>query len=223
MRHYIDQEFQEGFYKPLFGKKRHFIDLISIAIVAEDGREYYAVSNEFDLKSVWQDQWLRENVLEPIHADLCSKQNDFSKTYFSTLFAPFTVKSLKNLLKWYGKSNKQIAEEIKDFVQQDVIQQYQTLKYSPIDFYGYYSAYDHVLFCSLFGKMIDLPDGFPMYTRDLKQTLDEISESIEQDYSLKEDSDYPIQEGEHNALEDARWNKQLHEFLLKKQWQLSKV
>ena len=42
--------------------------------------------------------------------------------------------------------------------------------------YGYYSAYDHVVFSWLFGKMIDLPEGFPMYTIDLKQTLDELVE-----------------------------------------------
>ena len=48
MKYFLDTEFIEGFHKPLFGKKRHFIDLISIGIVCEDGREYYAVSNEFN-------------------------------------------------------------------------------------------------------------------------------------------------------------------------------
>ena len=48
MKYFIDCEFIEGFHKPLFGKRRHFIDLISIGIVCEDGREYYAISKEFD-------------------------------------------------------------------------------------------------------------------------------------------------------------------------------
>lgn len=32
MKYFLDTEFIEGFHKPLFGKRRHFIDLISIAI-----------------------------------------------------------------------------------------------------------------------------------------------------------------------------------------------
>src|SRR6185312_9353369 len=91
MRYFIDTEFIEGFHKPLFGKKRHFIDLISIGIVCKDGREFYAISKDFDLKSVWNKYdlkrvdvsgdvkniypegyymkkvyWLREKVLKPI-------------------------------------------------------------------------------------------------------------------------------------------------------------
>ena len=39
MKYFIDTEFIEGFHTPIFGKRRHFIDLISIAIVCEDGRK----------------------------------------------------------------------------------------------------------------------------------------------------------------------------------------
>jgi len=40
-------------------------------------------------------------------------------------------------------------------------------------FYAYYADYDWVVFAQLFGKMKDLPKGFPMYCKDLKQSLDE--------------------------------------------------
>ncbi len=43
MKYFLDQEFHEGFHKPIFGKKRHFIDLISIGIVSEDDRKFYAI------------------------------------------------------------------------------------------------------------------------------------------------------------------------------------
>ena len=56
MKYFIDTEFIEGFHKPLFGKRRHFIDLISIGIVAEDGREYYAISNGYRYKDA--DKWV---------------------------------------------------------------------------------------------------------------------------------------------------------------------
>ena len=37
----------------------------------------------------------------------------------------------------------------------------------PFELWGWYSAYDHVILCQLFGRMIDLPKGWPMYTKDL--------------------------------------------------------
>ena len=53
---------------------------------------------------------------------------------------------------------------------------------SPI-FYGYYADYDWVIFCWIFGKMIDLPEGFPMYCNDIKQLMTEhgITTKVEQD------------------------------------------
>jgi len=102
------------------------------------------------------------------------------------------------------------------------------------------SDYDWVLFCSLFGRMIDLPKGFPMYCIDLKQTLDEKAfnftshqlskmqyttvehnvlqylddtKQLDKVKHLKEHHLYPKQKNEHNALDDAKWNKKLHEFL----------
>lgn len=66
-------------------------------------------------------------------------------------------------------------------------------------FTAYYADYDWVVFCQLFGRMVDLPPDFPKYCRDLRQMLD--------DYDNLRRSDLPAQpEGtEHNALDDARW------------------
>lgn len=62
----------------------------------------------------------------------------------------------------------------------------------PPEVWGYYADYDWVLFCQLFGRMVDLPKGWPMYCRDLKQ--------------LAGDRRLPKQESqEHNALADAVW------------------
>ena len=93
------------------------------------------------------------------------------------------------------------------------------------EFYGYYADYDWVLFCSLFGRMIDLPKGFPMYCRDLKQMLDETAakgmypqshppKNLEDAVTMfKEQRNYPQQTNEHNALDDAKWNMELYKFL----------
>jgi len=220
MKYFIDTEFIEGFKKPLFGKKRHFIDLISIGIVAEEGREYYAISNEYRYKDA--DEWVQKNVIIPMYTQEISgdKRNHINAEHFH--------KCIPN-----GKSNKQIAEEIKHFCNPELF--LHNMAEPELEFYGYYADYDWVLFCSLFGRMIDLPKGFPMYCKDLKQYIDDAADKVlsvgvgthsagdkwyPKDYNeaqqwAKDHPLYPKQENEHNALSDARWNKKLYEFLIK--------
>ena len=71
------------------------------------------------------------------------------------------------------------------------------------EFWGYYADYDWVALCQLYGTMMDLPDGWPMYCRDLKQWCDQLGNP-----RLPEQG-----KGEHHALADARWNKLAWEFL----------
>lgn len=224
MKYFIDTEFIEGFYKPLFGKRRHFIELISIGIIDELGREYYAISNEFNPKLA--NQWVKENVIDKLEP----KEVSYS-----------TVAGIFHKINPIYKSNKQIANEIKEFIYEtsnihnpETISNLEQVKsLFPIEFYGYYADYDWVLFCSLFGKMIDLPKGFPMYCKDLKQIFDEKqalyfkekkfvpTENIKGKirgtwfHDLKNHIIYPYQHKEHNALEDAKWNYELYKFLNK--------
>jgi hypothetical protein len=58
--------------------------------------------------------------------------------------------------------------------------------------------------------MIDLPKRFPMYCRDLKQIMDE--KGLDKEWKRE---NCPDPEGEHNALVDARWNKKLHDLIIK--------
>src|SRR5712675_2913217 len=69
MRYFFDTEFYED------GKT---IDLISIGIVAEDGREFYAVSQDAQLHRV--SDWVRSNVLPrlPAYGDPAWKPRDLS-------------------------------------------------------------------------------------------------------------------------------------------------
>ncbi len=263
MKYFISTKFIEGSQKErfpfsLFRKEtKPTIDLISIGIVAEDGREYYAISKDFNLKKAWNRlqiseteswgindkrnniYWVRENILNPIFEELVNKDLNYDKIRILEVINNFSFKYFKYLINKYGKTNKQISEEIKDFVSQK-----QLLKigidhygftsnalethegriacikhnFNQPEFYGYYSDYDWVAFCWLFGKMNDLPDGFPMYCIDLKQEMDRIEKSYNtKDSNLifraKDLPNYPKQTNEHNALEDARWNKKLYDFL----------
>lgn len=65
------------------------------------------------------------------------------------------------------------------------------------ELWGYFADYDWVVFCQLFGRMVDLPQGMPMYCRDLKQEM--ARRHLQKDV-------LPEQDGTaHNALADARW------------------
>jgi hypothetical protein len=216
MKYYLDTEFIEGFHKPLFGKRRHHIDLISIGIVREDGREYSAISSEYKYDDA--SDWVKENVIRPlykskVHGDA---RNNCDETNFH---------------KYYGRPHANILHEIRNFFGVYNNALYDTVP-DGIEVYGYFCDYDWVLFCSLFGRMIDLPKGFPMYCRDLKQELDNLADSGEMsgptiamsDASnfltkerrlmlLKEHTNYPKQTEEHDALADAKWNYQLHRFI----------
>ncbi len=170
MKYFIDTEFSER------GPK-HPIELISIAIVAEDGREFYAIN------SVWYgflarrraSKWVQENVLSrlPTGADMDVSNGGSPR------------------LAWEGSrrmSISQIGKEILAFIGND----------PEPEFWGYYADYDWVVFCQIFGAMIDLPKGWPMFCMDLKQLCQEkgnpklpnMSNSIE-----------------HHALYDARETK----------------
>lgn len=72
------------------------------------------------------------------------------------------------------------------------------------EFWGYYSDYDWVVICQMYGCMVDLPKGWPMYCRDIRQLADGL-----------EIKNLPRQESEkeHNALSDARWNLEAYQYI----------
>lgn len=197
MKYFIDTEFIED------GKT---IDLISIGIVAEDGREYYAINGECDFRKA--DDWVLQNVLLPIGLNRQGLRypnptmegfHGLDRTYVDKA-APFI------------KPKIQIKQDILNFVGYDLESNSligwdalngKSLPDCSVEFYGWYCDYDWVVFCQLFGKMIDLPNGFPMYCKDIKQMCDDLG-----------NPKLPLQyEDEHHALNDARWIKTAYEFL----------
>ena len=157
MKYFVDTEFYED------GKT---IDLISLGVVAEDGRELYLCNREAQLHRV--NDWVRANVLPklPPYGD------------------PAWV------------TRQEIADQLMLF----------TGDPTKISFVGYYCDYDWVVICQLFGTMMDLPKHFPMWCYDLKQLSVDVG-------SPK----HPLDpKDEHNALADARWNRDLYAFLVSK-------
>lgn len=154
MRYFLDTEFSET-------GPSHPIELISIGIVCQDGREYYAESGEF--RPGLCNKWVKENVLPRLGP----------------------VEQMKSL--------SLIKEEVRAFIGD-----------GKPEFWGYYSAYDWVVFAQMFGTMMDLPKGWPMYCRDVKQLCDDLGNP-----KLPEQG-----KGEHHSLSDARWNRDAYEFLM---------
>jgi hypothetical protein len=191
MRYYIDTEFIED------GRT---IELISIGIVSEDGREHYAINYDCDFEKA--SNWVKENVL----SQLPEKP-----------LPGFDPEPLKQ--GWRNKGA--IAHDVAEFCGCEISEKKSPSKEeilrgklwdiqlrsdaSKPEFWGYYADYDWVVFCQLFGTMMDLPKGFPRYCRDIKQLCDEIGNP-----QLPEQG-----KRVHNALADARWNKQAWEFLRK--------
>lgn len=147
MKYFIDTEFIEGSQtKRLLsipiGKTKPTIDLISIGIKCEDGREYYAISKDFNLKEAWNRfdikhmsplggigysnndmkiYWIRDNVLKSIWEEKCKEGFSFKNSPMTPygIESLFTYSNFKRLINKYGKSNKQIAKEIYNFCSND--------------------------------------------------------------------------------------------------------
>lgn len=98
------------------------------------------------------------------------------------------------------KTRDKVSKEIVEFVGDDP------------EFWAYYADYDWVALCQLYGRMIDLPETWPKFCRDLRQFREEIGDpELPEQISL-----------EHMALDDALWNKDVFDFLVKegrKVWQ----
>jgi hypothetical protein len=88
----------------------------------------------------------------------------------------------------FVKPRAQIAKEIEAFAG------------SNPQFWAYYAAYDWVALSQLYGRMLDVPRGWPNFCRDLKQLcVDHGNPKL------------PAHTGAaHNALDDALWTREAY-------------
>lgn len=165
MKYFLDTEFLED------GRR---LELMSIGVVCEDGREYYAAVYDANWSLIMRDKWLRENVvpLLPIALSRHESPNGWNYGRWERLISPT----------W--KTREQIAKELIEFVTGE-----------DTEFWAYYGDYDWVATCRLFGRMIDLPKGWPKLCLDLRQWLNHKGLR-----TVRQPDDAP-----HHALEDARW------------------
>jgi 3' exoribonuclease, RNase T-like len=170
------------FYDTEFLEDGKTIELISIGMAAEDGRELYLVNRDAPWKRIKKNDWLMANVVPSLPQPHGDWINQMPKSWPIDFHNPAVM------------AKADIAQAVRAFL----------LAVPDVELWAWYGAYDHVVLAQLFGRMIDLPRGVPMWTNDLRQEM----------YRLGDPEGGPVQEcGEHNALEDARHLKARVEWL----------
>lgn len=188
MKYFLDTEFIDD------GKT---IDLISIGIVTEDGRKYYAQSVDFNHRKA--SAWVKENVLT--HLLTCPWAEPYVKGILGHRTDKAYHRKYGQCVDWQRgyvhncpwRTREQIRDDLRVFCDPE--------KYGKPEFIGWCAGYDWVALCQLFGTMMDLPDGWSHYIKDIQYLLDE--------RSLSDDQLPPLTEAAHNALADARYIQQL--------------
>ncbi len=162
------------------------IELISIGIVCEDGREYYAVNSDAPWGRIKERDWLVRNVLPSLPLTGRESLEDYlnhPRSLFPRPSIEFVEVDSRNVLvkpKWV------IANEVREFLLAD----------GEPELWADWAAYDHVVLAQLWGPMINLPQGIPMFTHDIEQAIEGVPGFVKPEQA----------EGMHNALEDARHN-----------------
>ena len=177
LRVYYDTEFIED------GRT---IDLISIGMVADDGRELYLVNSEAPWRRIKKHEWLMAHVVPHLPHGHGDYRNHMPRSW------------LVDFNDGRVQPKAVIAEEVRRFLLGD-----DPFDVPDIEMWAWYGAYDHVVLAQLFGRMIDLPRGIPMWTNDLRQEVARLG-----DPPLPEQG-----EGVHDALADARHLKVRAEYL----------
>jgi hypothetical protein len=177
------------FYDTEFIEDGKTIELISIGMVAEDGRELYLVNEAIEADPLYSrighHSWLMQNVIP--HLPL--REGDPIDQPRAQYAGRFHLDAKDNRV----VSRRYIRNAVREFI----------LGTPEPELWAWYGAYDHVALAQLFGRMINLPNGVPMWTNDLKQEVER-----------RGNPSLPEQESaEHHALADARWVRDAYAWL----------
>jgi hypothetical protein len=153
------------------------VDLISIAIVAEDGEFFYGINEDMPLGPISRHKWLMTHVMP-------------SLPLTSGPYGPWDGDhpDIQFVMPY-----EEIAEGARKFI----------TRYTDPCLWADHGAYDHVALAQLFGTMMDLPHGVPMWTADIQQEIRRLGNPR-----------VPVQmAGAHNALQDAWHLQKVRQFL----------
>jgi hypothetical protein len=120
--------------------------LISIGMIREDGAKLYIINGEADLRLIYANDWLRENVLQHLPIN-------------------------QHKTGWWNVNHPDYQAVIFDEVERaDAVHKFLTEHGKP-ELWAWYGSYDHVILAQMFGTMVDMPPDVPKYTNDLRQEV----------------------------------------------------
>lgn len=162
--------------------------LVSIGIVAENGKKFYAEFTDFDWEPVHKDKWLLDNVVNKLHY----RKRGSEKTYMPD---------------YHIGTKASISEMLENWLKQ----------FDEVQFVSDVCHYDFVLLIDLFGGAFDLPKNVSAVCHDINQDIAKhygISEREAFDKSrediVSELCGQQIEGEKHNALYDAEVIKAIY-------------
>ena len=165
--------------------------LISIGLVSEDGKEFYAEIGGINTNV--QDEWIKENVLAN-----------------TAMYGEVDITNIVLEETDYHKGNKEdIKQELVAWLNQ----------FDDVEIVSDVCHYDFVLFIDIFGSAFDLPENVCAACHDINQDIGSyysISNRSAFDFSredILEEHGITIKGDKHNSLYDARVIRALYEVL----------
>jgi len=167
--------------------------LISIGIVSEDGRSFYAELDDYDHSQL--NDWLRENVIANLQFSPPGEGEDkawIMSRHVET--APFG----RNIEDGHSLSMQGNKEEVRvNFLKW--LRQFGNEK---IVMFSDCLSYDWVLFVDIFGTAFDLPENIYYIPMDICTMLGD--RGIDPDIVRELFAGFPLDVNKHNALYDAK-------------------
>lgn len=171
--------------------------LLSIGLVDEDGRSFYAEVSDYDFTQM--DEWLLENVMANMMFDPAKSGED--EYYIVTRFKDNP--SGQDLFKSYSLKMRGTLKEIKHELTKWLEQ------YTHVEIWSDCLAYDWVLFNNIFGTAFDIPENVYYIPFDICTLfkIKDIDPDISREKFIEERITNIEQElngfNKHNALWDA--------------------
>ena len=170
------------FYDCEFIEDGRTIDLVSIGVVAEDGREFYAISTEFDPARA--NEWVRHNVLDQLPGPASPSWRSRAAIrdgLLQFLTGPGPTGPVRT---GSGPTGTVLTGPSP------------TGNGPRVELWAWMAAYDHVCLAQIWGDMRALPRPIPRFTHDLRQRWEDAGAP-----PLP-----PVPADQHDALADARHN-----------------
>lgn len=198
--------------------------LISLGIVAENDKKFYAEFSDYERKQV--DSWIAENVLNhlylsgiPWHTAADDRISKLKSDGYEISKQPYIATS-NSVLEYYTKheTDDGITEVYGDCAWVSVCLEEWLSNFDKIQFISDVCHYDFVLLIDLFGAAFNLPEYISPYCHDINQDIashyhisDAEAFDKSREHIVSEVSGELPKGNKHNALYDAEVIKTIYE------------